>query len=94
MVDEAAGKQGIAAHDGRQRHCPMLGQGVGVSYCRTPGDPCPCRKIFDCWFETFDIEGFITTHYSESEIGQITHPTASRLATVLEAVARAKGDLK
>ncbi|MBW2457430.1 MAG: hypothetical protein JRI68_23185 [Deltaproteobacteria bacterium] len=89
MVDEPVTVAEITDQDRRQRHCPMLGHGVSFSYCRMPGDACPCRKIFDCWFEAFDVEGFLRAHYSEAQIEQITAPKVDRLATVLAAAARA-----
>jgi hypothetical protein len=68
----------------------MLGNEVAFSYCREPGAELPCRKVFDCWFEAFDVQGFIQTHYDGGQIQQITAPRAGRLAAVLEAVARAR----
>jgi hypothetical protein len=81
MVDE---------HDERRRHCPMLGSEIAFGYCREPGAALPCRKVFDCWFETFDVQGFIQAHYDEAQIQQITSPRAGRMAAVLEAAAQAR----
>ena len=53
----------ITEHDAKKRRCPMLGHEVAFSYCREPGSETPCRKIFDCWWETFDVSAFINDHY-------------------------------
>ena len=33
----------------------MLGHDLTFAYCRAPAKQLPCRKILDCWFETFDV---------------------------------------
>jgi hypothetical protein len=42
-----------------QRRCPRLGGPVTFGYCRT-ADPNrkPCFKVFDCWWERFDVVGY------------------------------------
>jgi hypothetical protein len=40
--------------------CPRLGSTVSFQYCRTIGDDAlPCAKTADCWWERFDIAGFL-----------------------------------
>ena len=73
----------------------MLGHFLEFSYCRKPGSDRPCRKIFDCWWETFDIEAFMKTHYGEEEIARIVAPPkqkAVNLAELIEKARREKGD--
>jgi len=84
MTDE------ITAHDNRVRRCPMLGHDVPFSYCRAPGAELPCRRIFDCWFETFDVEGFIRAHYSEADIRRILAPRQDKTASIVELIERAR----
>ena len=57
-------------HDARERRCPMLGHPVAFAYCRQPGKDLPCRKLLDCWFETFDVRSFVQEHLSEDQIRQ------------------------
>jgi hypothetical protein len=46
-------------HDQRQRRCPRLGHIVNFGYCRIGGEnQQPCFKVFDCWWEQFDVVGF------------------------------------
>ena len=80
----------IAQHDERRRRCPMLGHDVPFSYCRAPGAPRPCRRVFDCWWETFDIRGFVCSHFSEEDVRQITAPRPDKAATIVELIRRAQ----
>lgn len=46
--------------DGFERRCPMLGGTVSFRYCRTSGaDRIPCWKVFDCWWEYFDVVAYL-----------------------------------
>jgi len=80
----------IDAHDALRRRCPKLGHAVPFAYCRAPGQDLPCPHIFDCWWETFDVEGFIRSHFSEAEIGRITRPPPDKRATIVELIERAR----
>ncbi len=80
----------ITQNDQRVRRCPMLGHEVPFSYCRAPASPLPCRRIFDCWWETFDIEGFVHAHYSEQEIAAIRAPRKDKLVSLVELIRKAQ----
>jgi hypothetical protein len=80
----------ITHHDGRRRRCPMLGHDVPFAYCRTPGSHLPCRRVFDCWWETFDVEAFVRAHYSEADIAKILTPRQDKTATIVELIERAR----
>jgi len=46
--------------DNLEIRCPRLGGPVSFEYCRTNGDEMlPCWKIFDCWWERFDVAAFL-----------------------------------
>jgi hypothetical protein len=46
-------------YDDLQRRCPRLGHAVRFDYCRIGGDQQhPCFKVFDCWWEHFDVVGY------------------------------------
>lgn len=68
----------------------MLGHEVAFSYCRTPGSDVPCRKIYDCWWETFDVATFMKNHYDEETLGKITAPPPPKTATLLDLIEQAK----
>ena len=82
----------ITDHDSRVRRCPMLGHEVPFSYCRQPAADLPCRKVFDCWWETFDVEDFIPRHFTPEQIERIALPRPDKLASLVELIERARKD--
>lgn len=39
-----------------ERRCPRLGGDVSFGYCKIGGEgDSPCFKVFDCWWERFDV---------------------------------------
>ena len=80
----------ITLHDRRTRRCPMLGHPIEFSYCRSPGSPLPCRKVFDCWWETFDVESFVRAHYSEKEIEKVLAPRKDKMSSIVELIQQAR----
>ena len=68
----------------------MLGHTVAFAYCRTPGAEKPCRKILDCWWETFDVETFIRSSYGEGSIEEITAPPQNRMLSLVELIDKAR----
>ncbi len=54
-----------AIHD-MERRCPRLGGAVKFGYCLDAGDASlPCFKICDCWWEYFDVVGFLRKRLSD-----------------------------
>lgn len=80
----------IEQNDERRIRCRILGHEVKFSYCRQPGREIPCGKIFDCWFEIFDIEEFIRGHYTQEQIQQILAPSKPKMVSLMELIQRAK----
>jgi len=77
----------INEQDERIRRCPMLGHELNFSYCRAPGgQKTPCRKIFDCWFERFDIREFMQANYPPETIAEILRPKQPKVASLLEII--------
>ena len=68
----------------------MLGHEVGFDYCRQPGKETPCRKIFDCWDEKFDIVEFIKQNYGEEMVEKIQAPPKPKILSLLELIEQAK----
>jgi hypothetical protein len=65
--------------------CPRLGGPVSFRYCRTSGDDVSaCWKIFDCWWESFDVVGYIKKHLSEDKFNMLvnTKPKPKTLSLV------------
>lgn len=56
-----------------ERRCPRLGGSVSFGYCRTCGEnDSACWKIFDCWWEHFDVVGHLKHFLSEDQFNRIT----------------------
>jgi hypothetical protein len=68
----------------------MLGHDIRFAYCRRPGRELPCGKIFDCWWELFDVDGFMRSHYSEEQIERIAAPRQDKAATLVDLIRRAQ----
>jgi len=68
----------------------MLGHEVAFIYCRAPGNEIPCRKVYDCWWEFFDVASFMKKHYDEATINKITAPPPPKTATLLDLIEQAK----
>lgn len=81
---------GIKEHDDKLTHCRMLGHEVPFRYCRTGATGQSCRKIFDCWFQTFDIESFMKAHYTDEEIQAILSPPKPKMETLVDLIRKSK----
>jgi hypothetical protein len=43
-----------------ERRCPRLGGDVAFGYCKACGKgKAPCFKVFDCWWERFDVVAYM-----------------------------------
>ncbi len=96
MIAEADGTKGsqkegtLTSQDHRSRRCPMLGHVLEFSYCRAPGSGTPCRKILDCWWETFDVKSFLCAHYGDDLIAEITAPPQEKVLSLIEMIRKAQ----
>ena len=80
----------VTSQDARRRRCPMLGHEVSFAYCRAPGRELPCRKVFDCWWETFDVESFVRAHFDEADIRRILASRQDKVSSLVELIEKAK----
>ena len=80
----------IDQYDEKTRRCPMLGHDLTFSYCRQPGREIPCSKIFDCWWERFDIANFMRSNYPSETIAEILKPKQPKAASLIEIIQRAQ----
>ena len=79
-------------HDKQERRCPRLGGPVTFAYCRcgdTGSDP--CFKIFDCWWERFDVVVLMREHLPPDVFERLrqTRP-APKITSLLDIIAQAK----
>jgi hypothetical protein len=77
-------------HDARKRRCPMLGHDLTFEYCRRSGGQIPCRRIFDCWWETFDVEGWVRGNYTEEQVAALLAPKQDKAVTLFELIRKAQ----
>jgi hypothetical protein len=55
-----------------ERRCPRLGSPVAFKYCRSVSEnQNPCFKIFDCWWERFDVVGYLQQRLSKEAFDQL-----------------------
>lgn len=57
--------------------CRRLGHEITFAYCRRENFGQPCRLILDCWWEQFDVRGFLQAHLPAETLAQIEHAAAA-----------------
>ena len=79
-------------HDSLERRCPRLGGPVSFEYCRTCGeDRQPCFKVFDCWWEHFDVVGYFQSCLSREAFEQLSRKRApDKVASLVELIRQAR----
>jgi len=75
-----------------QRRCPRLGGDVTFSYCRTVGESdLPCWKVFDCWWEIFDVVAYLKCRLDPGDFERIANTRPKhKITSLLELVEAAK----
>jgi hypothetical protein len=80
------------SHDELERRCPRLGGPVTFAYCRCgdTGDE-PCFKIFDCWWERFDVVSVMRRRLSPEAFERLCQSRpAPKITSLLDVIAQAK----
>jgi hypothetical protein len=69
-----------------------LGSPVTFGYCCISGDArFPCFKIFDCWWERFDVVDYLQQRLPESAFEKLRcAPPADKVASLVELIRQAK----
>ena len=80
----------IASNDNRKIRCRMLGHEVSFGYCRQGSGELPCRAVFDCWFEIFEVEQFLRKYYTDDQIAKILTPPQPKMASLLDLIRKAQ----
>jgi hypothetical protein len=78
--------------DHLERRCPRLGGAVTFKYCRISGDQdLPCWKIFDCWWEYFDIMDYLRQNMpGKSFLRLVQTKPKSKISSLVELIEQAK----
>lgn len=75
-----------------ERRCPRLGGPVSFSYCLcSEADNRPCSKVLDCWWERFDVAGYLTETLGFAEVEKLqTAAPRPKVQSLLYLVTAAK----
>ncbi len=78
--------------DNLEIRCPRLGGPVSFEYCRTNGDEMlPCWKIFDCWWERFDVAAFLKKNMPEDDFIRLVNTKPKpKVNSLIELIEQAK----
>ena len=79
-------------HDPLERRCPRLGGPVTFAYCRSGKiDGEPCFKIFDCWWERFDVVALMRELLPPEAFERLSQSRpAPKITSLLDIIAQAK----
>lgn len=91
MISPAESKEDLACR------CPRLGGPVTFRYCRSSGDDAlPCWKIFDCWWEIFDVATYLKKNLSGDVFNTLINtkpkPKESSLLDLIEQAKKGSPD--
>ncbi len=75
-----------------KRQCPRLGGLVQFDYCMTCGEDMPvCWKVIDCWWEYFDIMGYLKRNLPEDDVTRLVNARPKpKIASLVELIAQAE----
>jgi hypothetical protein len=73
-----------------KRRCPRLGHDLTFEYCRSADGELPCRRVFDCWWEIFDVEGWARSNLTEEQIARLTEPPKPKAVSLFELIEQAR----
>ncbi|WP_207682273.1 hypothetical protein [Desulfonema magnum] len=81
--------------DHLEQRCPRLGGPVSFQYCMSCGDDgLPCFKIFDCWWEYFDVVAYLKKKLSDDAFSRLVNskpkPKVASLIELIQQVKRSK----
>lgn len=78
--------------DRRCRRCPRLGHDITFEYCRSQEGDSVCPRILDCWWETFDVRGYLRENLSEEEFAALSErpPARPKVLSLVELIEQAK----
>ena len=80
----------IDENDNRKQRCRRLGHVVGFDYCRTESSGRLCSNILDCWWEFFDVRGFLEEHAPEELEELLSRRKSDKITTLVDLIERAR----
>ena len=82
--------------DQSERRCPRLGHAISFGYCRVSGDNRqPCFKVFDCWWEQFDVVSYFRQRLPVDTFNQLslTSPP-NKVASLVDLIQQARNRIQ
>ena len=74
-----------------EMRCPRLGGPVNFHYCQSTASASgPCGKILDCWWQRFDVAGYLKPRLTEREFKALGRQPASKVTNLIELIEEAK----
>jgi hypothetical protein len=91
-----SGNDSSSVFDHWQRRCPRLGHPVRFDYCRIGGENRrPCFKVFDCWWEQFDVVAYFRQQLTAEQFRSLAHaPPPNKTSSLVDLVRQAKQRIK
>ena len=76
-----------------ERRCPRLGGDVAFGYCKScEAGRTPCFKVFDCWWERFDVVAHMKGCLSSEAFDRIAkrRPTPDKVTSLVDLIRQAQ----
>ncbi|MCK5783332.1 MAG: hypothetical protein KAH06_02725 [Desulfobacterales bacterium] len=77
-----------------ERRCPRLGSPIPFRYCLISGeDDGICWKILDCWWEMFDVEGYLKANMPEAVFNELMSKVdkpVNKIGSIIDIIEKAK----
>ncbi len=81
-----------------ETRCPRLGSPISFQYCLISGeDDAICWKVLDCWWEIFDVEGYLKKNMSETDFNELmarAEKPKNKISSIIEIAEKAKKKLE
>ena len=68
----------------------MLGHEIAFAYCRQPAADAPCRKLLDCWWETFDVRTWASRCLTEPQQHALAQRRPDKAASLVDLINQAR----
>jgi len=80
----------IEQFDNEEIYCRKLGHYLQFAYCRQEKDHLPCTKVFDCWFQRFSVQEFITENYDYKDVDYLAAPPEPKITNLFSLIQEAQ----
>jgi hypothetical protein len=74
----------------RTTYCRKLGHYLAFTYCGREALGLPCKKIIDCWFESFNIQKYLKDNFQAHELAHLYAPPHAKMTTLVDLIKQAR----